>query len=127
MCAVFDYELLCLTSTAHRWRELSVRLQDLYGAAIAIVTSRLTDQRRTQLGIIYEEDTCFTDIFTQSLAVQLLRLREPHGGMPTPRSIRTRGYRKQNSGNGKKRILRVDDPGEVQAVPQFLLRASALN
>ena len=127
MCAVFDYELLCLPSTAHRWRELAVRLQDLYGAAIAIVTGRLTDQRRAQLCIICEEDTYLTDIFTQSLEVQLLRLREPHGGMPTPRSTRTRGYRKLKSRNTTKRILRVDDPGEVQAVPQFLLRAPALN
>ena len=127
MCAVFDYELLCLSSTAYRWQEFVVRLQDLYGAAIAIVTSRLTDRRRAQMGLICEEDTHLTDIFTQSLEVQLLRLREPHGGMPTPRSIRTRGYQKQNSGNGKQRIWRVDDPGEVQAVPQFLLRAPALN
>ena len=81
MCAIFDYELLRQQSfqfTAQRWQEFSVRLQDLYGAAIAIITSRLTDQRRTQLGVIYEEDTSSADIFTQSLAVQLQRLQEPY-------------------------------------------------
>ena len=110
MCAIFDYELLhrqSLQFTVQRWQEFSVRLQDLYGAAIAIITSRLMDQRRTQLGVIYEEHTSSAAIFSQSLAVQLQRMQEPFGGLPTPRSSGTRDCRKPKRRDTKKRNMRV--------------------